>query len=346
MKHTIIGAILGLIVGYFIPYFNTFNFPLGFMLIGLGLGIIFSNYLKENNSIYERLFWIYIFVVSGLAYSGVLNLRYETSMGVSDIPLFFLFFPLAVSAFIFIFCISFLSLKKINRKLINILAILILLSGILLAFVHYLWLPSFLASFLVWVSLLIITISYFYKEKIDNLALNLSVLFILYIIGIISLPLAHHINSLDILGVIVVTIGILAFIISLIGNIIYAIDFKNRKIQGKISLSWLASFSSIICNYTIFLSFICILVYRRTANFLYLRGQLSKLDLKIAFRLALSTFFIHLIYMFSYETFLQPIWRGYWTVETQISNAIVWGLCTGLASYSLGNGILSYKKVR
>ncbi|MES2278134.1 MAG: hypothetical protein V4592_19040 [Bacteroidota bacterium] len=343
MKHLIVGVLLGLTAGYLSPYLNTFNFPIGFMFIGLGLGITFCKYLQKNDTLFEKFFWIYIFIVSGLAYSGSLNLRYETSMGMSNVPLFYLFFPLAVSVFIFIFCIAILSLKDIFRRLLNILAVLTAISGITVAFVNYLWLPSFLASFLVWVALFVITVSHFFKEKIGNLGLNLFVLFVIYIIGVSSIPLSHYLNSLFVLAAMVITIGVTALIISLLGNILYLINIGNSRIHGKISFSWVTSFSAIICNYTIFLSIFCILIYRKTADFLVRQGQLTKMDVRIAFRLSVTTLAINLIYMICYETCLKPIWTGFVTDKTQIINSLVWGLCSGLASYSLGKGIINYR---
>nr|WP_294792034.1 hypothetical protein [uncultured Mucilaginibacter sp.] len=340
MKYTVAGASLGLVAGYFTPYLSTFNFPAGFAFIGFGLGIMFHKHLAKTNTLFEKIFWVYIFTVAGLAYSGVLSLRYETSMGISTIPLFYLFFPLAVSVFVFIFCIAALSIKEIFRILLYIIAGIVIQCGPLVAVIDYLWLPSFLASFLVLVAMFTITLTHFFKEKIRNLGLNLFVLFALYATGISLLPLSEYLNSMPQIALMVIGVGVISLALSIAGNILHFIDIKNRKLQGKISLSWLTSFSAIICNFTIFLSLVCVLVYRRTAYFLLQRGQLNSTDLNISFRLSLATFFIHIIFMISYETFLAPIWKGLWAIDTQIANAIIWGICSGLAANSLKKAII------
>jgi hypothetical protein len=344
MKHIIIGAFLGIVAGYFTPYFDTFNFPFGFMFIGIGFGITFLKNITGNENLFGKLFWIYIFIISGLAYSGMLNLRYGTSMGISEVRYFMVLLPVAVSVFVFIFCISLLSLQAMFRRFIYLLAAVITLSGLCTFLLDYLWLPSFIASFLVLATMFAITMTHFFKEKIKNLGLNIFVLFIVYTVGIISLPLTPYLHSLGILLAIVLSIGLVALLISLFGNVLYLIDRQSGKFQGKISLSWLASFSALICNYTIFLSIVCILVYRRTAEFLVKQGQLTKVDIRIAIRLSLTTLVIHLIYIFSYETFLRNIWTGDWTSLQHIQNVIVWGLCAALAAHSLGIAITGRRR--
>jgi hypothetical protein len=302
-KRVVLFTLIGILLGFLLSI-NEIHFGIKFWpisgysnLFGIFFGIIFSLHLTLlKNKLLNLISMAMTFTISGVAYGALLDLRFFSNQGVSDIPFNILLIPIAISIFIYLITASFLALGEYFRMALLITTALAI-PVFILSFDLSLYLFA-LPSLLVLVSFLTLAINHLHVRSIFSIVVNLLVFFLAYVpflLFIVVLPvfITDYVRTKE-EYLFVVSAG------SVILPFLRAVSYSVRRFEPAkdnslvmtpaVDVSWIISSASLVCNYTIIFSPISILSYQQSVKLLKELAycQPGKLKFVLFYRFPLS----------------------------------------------------------
>lgn len=323
---TIVAGCIPLLYHMFKSVFQTnlSIFTFGFLIVGGVLGYYYSEYQKRNLCYKDKVLITTLFSLLGVGISCLLYMRYDTKFPISEIPIYFIIVSFAVSMFVYIFWITFYSVKNKGFIWKTSYITFLILSFFILIFIEKnnistiltLGVPILIVNFCVALVVIFMSTIYFYMDYFKNIIINIIILLITVVLTYSSAIVYYSIVKDK--GVVSWTFVWIFVLLILLINIFHFINIgelksssnTNLKKRFRTSFEWLSSIPILLMNYSIGFAFAALIPYigmtkRFRSTHWSLNGEphtpLKSIEVKKSLILSITSFFMYFIFIVFYD---------------------------------------------